>query len=380
MRLRCREAVISVEYDWRAMGDDLGPQAVILLRNPTVGLEAAVVVDNVAAGPAIGGVRMSADVTVTEVARLARAMTLKNAAAGLRHGGAKAGIFTVPPKDPQLREALIRAFAVAIRDLRDYVPGPDMGTDEACMAWVHDEIGRCVGLPAVLGGIPLDVLGATGFGLLAAAEAAEEAGILRLDAARVAVAGLGAVGLHAARFLARRGARLVAASDSAGAVVDPTGLDVAVIQQIKRDGGSVRDYAGAEAIDRDELYGVDCDVLVPAARPDVLTAANAGQVRARLVLQGANIPATLDAEKIFMDRGVVSVPDFIANAGGVICGAVEYAGGTQAQAFAEISERIRANTTAVLKRAAEAQVLPRQAAEELAVERVRAAMALRRRF
>ncbi len=362
------------------MGDELGPQLVLLVRNPAVGLEAAVVVDNVAAGPAIGGVRMSAQVTVSEVARLARAMTLKNAAAGLRHGGAKAGIFTDPPSEPVRREGLLRAFAVAIRELRDYIPGPDMGTDEAAMAWIHDEIGRCVGLPAALGGIPLDVLGATGFGLLAAAEAAQEAGIVRLEGARVAVAGFGAVGAHAARFLVQRGARLVAVSDRRGAVMNSTGLDVAALQKLKDDGRCVGAYPDGATIRRDELYGADCDILIPAARPDVLTATNAGAVRARLILQGANIPATLDAEKIWAGRGIVSVPDFIANAGGVICGAIEYAGGTPAQAFATISERIRANTTAVLQRTDQAQVLPRQAAEDLAVERVRAAMAFRRRF
>ena len=369
-----------MEHAWRAVGDELGPQLVLLVRNPAAGVEAAVVVDNVAAGPAIGGVRMSAQVTVTEVARLARAMTLKNAAAGLRHGGAKAGIFTDPPREPILRERLLRAFAVAIRDLRDYIPGPDMGTDEAAMAWVYDEIGRCVGLPAALGGIPLDRLGATGFGLVAAAEAAQEAGIVQLEGARLAVAGFGAVGAHAARFLAQRGARLVAVSDRRGAVMNPAGLDVAALRELKGDGRCVGDYPGGVAVGRDDLYGVDCDILIPAARPDVLTAANAGEVRARLILQGANIPATLDAEKILAARGIVSVPDFIANAGGVICGAIEYAGGTQAQAFAEITERIRANTSAVLRRADEAQMLPRQAAEDLAVERVRAAMAFRRRF
>jgi glutamate dehydrogenase/leucine dehydrogenase len=118
----------------RGIGDELGPDMVVLLREPRVGLEAVVVVDNVACGPAIGGVRMAPDVTVEEVSRLARAMTLKSAAAGLAHGGGKAGIAADPAAPPADKERLIRAFARAIRSLTDYIPGPDMGTDERCMA------------------------------------------------------------------------------------------------------------------------------------------------------------------------------------------------------------------------------------------------------
>jgi glutamate dehydrogenase (NAD(P)+) len=209
---------------WRALVDQLGPATLVLLHDPDAGLDAIVVVDNVDAGPAIGGVRMAADVTVQEVARLARTMTLKNAAAGLPHGGGKAGIVADPSMDPADKQRLLRAFARAIRDLRDYVPGPDMGIDERCMAWVHDEIGRAVGLPAVLGSIPLDTIGATGFGLAVCAEVLERAGWLGLRGARVAVQGFGAVGRHAARFLADRGAILVGASDSRGAVANPDGF------------------------------------------------------------------------------------------------------------------------------------------------------------
>ncbi len=157
------------------LGDDLGPEQILLLRQPQVGLEAIVVVDNVACGPAIGGVRMAPDITVEEVYRLARAMTFKNAAAGLPHGGAKAGIVADPDCERTRKETLVRTFARMIRNVTSYIPGPDMGTDEACMAWVKDEINRVVGLPRVVGGIPLDEIGATGFGLAVAAEAAASA-------------------------------------------------------------------------------------------------------------------------------------------------------------------------------------------------------------
>ena len=150
--------------------DDLGPVKTVHITDPRTGLRAIVVIDNIACGPAIGGVRMAVDVSTEEVFRLARAMTMKNAAAGLSHGGGKSGIVADPTLPAGQKEALVRAFAAAIRDLVDYIPGPDMGTDETCMAWTHDVIGRAVGLPRVFGGIPLDEIGATGFGLAQCAE------------------------------------------------------------------------------------------------------------------------------------------------------------------------------------------------------------------
>jgi glutamate dehydrogenase/leucine dehydrogenase len=357
--------------------DRIGPRKVLRVHDSSAGLEAIVVVDNVSAGPAIGGVRLAPDVSDLEVARLARAMTLKNAAAGLPHGGGKAGIRGAPTSDDE-REALIRAFARAIADLREYIPGPDMGTDERCMAWVHDEIGRAVGLPAVLGGIPLDELGATAHGLVAAAEAAEAAGIVRLDGARVVIQGFGSVGRHAARFLRDRGAVLVAASDSRGAVRHDGGLDVDALVTVKAQGGSVTDADGLRQIDPDDLVTVPCDIWVPAARPDVLTVDNASFIDTKLVLEGANVPATPGAEQMLHKAGVTVVPDFIANAGGVICASVEYHGGTRAQAFELIHERVRSNTEIVLARSKEQRVAPRQVAEALALERVEEAASYRR--
>ncbi|MBI4520476.1 MAG: Glu/Leu/Phe/Val dehydrogenase [Gemmatimonadetes bacterium] len=367
--------MIEMMGDW---ADDLGPAKVLWVREPGIGLEAITVVDNVACGPSIGGIRMAKDVTVHEVARLARAMTFKNAAAALPHGGGKAGIIADPASGRERREILVRAFARAIRELVDYIPGPDMGTDETCMAWIKDEIGRVVGLPRVLGGIPLDEIGATGFGLAVAAEVAAPLAGFSLRGARVAVQGFGAVGRHATRFLAERGARLVAAADSRGAVRCVTGLDVAALLEHKQRGESVATYTGGDALAVDDLVGVDCEIWIPAARPDVLSETNVGRLRAKLVLQGANIPATEAAEMWMHHHGILNVPDFIANAGGVICAAVEYHGGTQAQAFATIEEKIRTNTTEVLERAAKERVLPRQAAVDLARARVLEAMRYRR--
>ncbi len=358
--------------------DDLGPAQIVHVYEPTTGLKAIVVVDNIAAGPSIGGLRMAPDVSLEECFRLARAMTLKNAAAGLPHGGGKSVIFADPRMPAKDKERLIRAYACAIRDLSGYIVGPDMGTDERCMAWVRDEIGRAVGLPREIGGIPLDEIGATGFGLSVAVEVAKAHCDLKLDGARVAVQGFGSVGRHAARFLAQGGAVLVAAADSKGTLHDSEGIDIARLIEVKESGGSVLDYGRGQTLDRDAVVGVDCEIWIPAARPDVLRADNVSGLKAKLVAEGANIPVTPEAEAELHERGVLVIPDFIANAGGVICAAVEYAGGTQAAAFETIAEKVRHNTDAVLAAAAERKVTPRAAAVELAKQRVRRAMTYRR--
>jgi glutamate dehydrogenase (NAD(P)+) len=364
--------------DMFRFADDLGPAKVIHIYETKTGLKAILVVDNVACGPSIGGVRLAPDVSVDECFRLARAMTLKNAAAGLRHGGGKSVIFGAPHMPMAEKERLIRAFARAIGDIKDYIPGPDMGTDETCMAWVQDEIGRSVGLPPEIGGIPLDVIGATGFGLGVAVDVAQAFCDLKLDGARVAVQGFGSVGQHAARFLAEKGAILVAAADSKGTIVDPKGLDIAALMALKHEHKSVIDHPTGEKLDAEAVIDADCDIWIPAARPDVIREDNAGRLKAKLVAQGANIPATSEAEAILHERGILSIPDFIANAGGVICAAVEYHGGSQTQAFATIDEKIRANTQAVLEQAKRTGALPRQAAVDLAGQRVRQAMTYRR--
>jgi glutamate dehydrogenase (NAD(P)+) len=360
------------------LADDLGPARIIHVHEPAIGLAGTLVIDNVARGPSVGGLRMAPDVSTEECFRLARAMTMKNAAAGLPHGGGKAVLYGDPKMAPERKAALVRTFAHALRGESDYIFGPDMGTDETCMAWIKDEIGRAVGLPAALGGIPLDEIGATGWGLANAAEVAAPRCGLAIAGARVAVQGFGAVGRHAARFLTEKGAVLVAASDTRGTVVDERGLDVGALASLKAERKSVCDYATGRKLDRDAVVGVDCDIWIPAARPDVIRDENVGRLRTKLVLQGANIPFTVGAEQALHERGVLVVPDFIANAGGVICAAMEFAGATQRAAFEAIAEKVRANTAAVLDAVKARGVLPRQAAFELAVSRVRAAMATRR--
>jgi glutamate dehydrogenase/leucine dehydrogenase len=337
-----------------------------------------VAIDNTACGPAVGGVRMAPDVSLEECIRLARAMTWKNAAGGLPHGGGKSVILADPKTSRVDKEQIIRAFAQSIADLHDYIPGPDMGTDETCMAWIKDETGRAVGLPSALGGIPLDEIGATGFGLASCIDVARTFAGFDVKGARFVVQGFGAVGKHAARFLAAKGAILVGASDSQAAIIDKNGLSVLDLIALKDAGRSLLDYTGGEKLDQDSIIDIPCDIWIPAARPDVIRKDNVARLKTRMVVEGANIPLSVDAERTLHDKGVIVVPDFIANAGGVICASIEYRGGTQRAAFEYIDEKIRSNTHTVLEESRRTGVIPRVAAQTLARERVMAAAAVRR--
>jgi glutamate dehydrogenase (NAD(P)+) len=358
--------------------DDLGPAKVIHAHEPSVGLKAVLVIDNVAKGPSIGGIRMAEDVSTPECLRLARAMTFKNAAAGLPHGGGKVVLYGDPKMPRDRKEQLIRALAQLLRGEQEYIFAPDMGTDEECMAWIRDEVSRVVALPREIGGIPLDEIGATGWGLSHAVDVALRYCDFKLDGARLVVQGFGAVGKHVTRFLTDKGAILVGVADSAGAIHNPGGLDVDALLALKDAGKSVSDYTDGTQLDRDEVVAIECDIWIPAARPDVVNEDNVDRLRSRLVVEGANIPFTHAAERILHEKGVLCVPDFIANAGGVICAAMEYHGSTQAAALQTIEEKLRRNTEMVLEASKDRQILPRQAAMEMAEERIRRAMSFRR--
>jgi glutamate dehydrogenase/leucine dehydrogenase len=300
--------------------------------------------------------------------------------AGLAHGGGKSVIIGDPRAPAEDKARLVRSFARAIAQIEDYIPGPDMGTNETSMAQVKDLIGRAVGLPREVGGIPLDEIGATGFGISVALEAAEHYGHYQLSGARVVVEGFGSVGMHAARFLAGKGAALVGVSDSRGARVCAGGFNLDRLIEFKNAGHSVSEFDEGDAIDGTDLVAVDCEIWIPAARPDVLRADNVEKMRAKVIAQGANIPATPEAELMLAESGVLVLPDFVVNAGGVICGAVEYHHGSEAQALATIENKIRTNILAVLERAAVDRVLPRAAALTIARERVATAMTFRGTF
>jgi len=366
--MRTREGVF--QYS-----DEIGPEKVLYVYDPKTKLQGILVVDNTVCGPAIGGIRMAPDVSTEEIFRLARAMTFKSAAADLRHGGGKGGIIADPKSENKYE--LIRSFSRAIGPIAEYIPGPDMGTDERCMAIVYDEIGRAIGLPRELGGIPLDEIGSTGYGVVISTEVACEYVLLDLSKATVAVEGFGAVGKAVVKFLTEKGAKVLAISDSKGAIYQPDGLNYEKLLKAKQTTGEVKNYEGGRIIENEDLFRLPVDILIPGARPDAISNKNVRDIKATLVVEAANIPATMEAERILHDRGILVVPDFIANAGGLITAAVEYRGGTENEAFKMIEDKIARNTKIVLDMARDQKMLPRVAAEKMAKERVLKAMEYR---
>ncbi len=355
--------------------DEIGPEKVLHFYNPKFNLRGILVIDNTSRGPAIGGIRMAPDLTTREVFRLARAMTFKNASADIPHGGAKGGIIA-DPTTPNKSE-IIRAYAKFIRPYTEYIPGPDIGLDESCMAIIFDEIGRAGGLPRELGGIPLDELGATGYGVAESAEVAAEYIGLGLDKATAVIEGFGAVGKASFRFLADKGVRIIAVSDSKGAIYNPKGLDYDGLIEVKSKTGAVKNYQDGQVLSVAELFKLETDLLIPAARPDVINMENVVDIKAKIILEGANIPATSEAERYLHDKGVLVIPDFIANAGGVITVAAEVRGETEENAFKAIKTKIRGNVKALLDLIYKEKMYPREAAEFLARERIKRSMQLR---
>lgn len=358
--------------------DEFGPTKILHVYEPNAGLQAILVVDNVAAGPSIGGIRMATDVSVEECFRLARAMTMKNVAAGLPHGGGKVVVYGDPKMEKAKKEIVIRALANSLRDIKEYILAPDMGTNEECMAWIKDEEDRVVGVPTELGGIPLDEIGATGWGLFHAIDVALEHKGLKLDGATFVVQGFGAVGKHVANFLAEKGAIMVGVADSKGAIANPEGIDVQELIALKEQRKSVVEFTQAESISQEQVIGITCDVWIPAARPDIINDDNVKELNTKMVAQGANIPCTAGAEQYLHEHNILCLPDFIVNAGGVICAATEYHGGGKIMAMGRIEHTLRENTAHILKRAEDEDIPLRQAAIDFATERLKKIMKTKR--
>ncbi|WGX95794.1 Glu/Leu/Phe/Val dehydrogenase [Nocardioides sp. L-11A] len=366
--------------------DHWGPEKVVCVSDRRTGMRGVLVLDNTARGMGKGGTRMSPTLTVAEVARLARTMTWKWAAVDLFHGGAKAGI-RFDPASPD-KEAAIRAFARALSNEvpAEYVLGLDMGMGEADAAIVVDELGRgtAVGLPRALGGLPYDQLGVTGFGVAEAVDAACAARGLALGSARVAIQGYGAVGWAAARRLTELGATIVAVSNAEGALHDPDGLDIPRLAALRAEQGDagIRAYGGI-LHDPDAVLRVDADILLPCAREDLVDEQVARSTTARLVVEGANLPTTPAAKEVLHARGIPVVPDFIANAGGIVAAAYSMDARLSPftvdpeRVFEMITQKLRANTVTVLGTSDRLGVTPHVAAQRMAESRVAEAMGLR---
>ena len=288
-------------------------------------------------GPFKGGLRYHPQLDAAHSQGLASLMTWKTALADIPMGGAKGGINCDPSELSvgeleRLTKEFITRVAGFVGPVHD-IPAPDVGTSGRDMAWIYDAYARFHGhQPAVVTGKPLSLGGsegrveATGTGLAMVTDWAARANDMDLDGARVAIQGFGNVGTHAASALAERGARVVAVSDVGGGVHDPDGLDVDALLEHMRDGaGSVTGARGAgRRISNEELLSTDVDVLIPAALGGAIHAGNVDDVKARLVVEAANLPITCDADAALARRGVPVVPDILANAGGVVVSYLEW--------------------------------------------------------
>ncbi|CAN7203802.1 Glu/Leu/Phe/Val dehydrogenase [Acidovorax sp. LjRoot118] len=284
---------------------------------------------NTSRGPGKGGVRFHQDVTLSEVMALSAWMSIKNAAVNVPYGGAKGGI-RVDPKKLSMGELerLTRRYTseigIIIGPTKD-IPAPDVNTNGQIMAWMMDTYSMNTGSTAtgVVTGKPVDLGGslgrveATGRGVFTVGVEAAKLTGLQLEGARLAVQGFGNVGGIAAKLFAEAGAKVVAVQDHTGTIFNGKGLDVpALLAHVKIRGG-VGGFAGADTMAPEEFWGVDCEILIPAALEGQITEHNAGQIKAKLVIEGANGPTTPEADDILHDKGVLVLPDVIANAGGV---------------------------------------------------------------
>ena len=350
---------------------------------------------DVTRGPAKGGIRFHPDTGLDEVKALAMWMTWKCALVNIPFGGAKGGVAVDPARLSRRElERLTRRFASEIAVLigpDSDIPAPDVNTSPQVMAWIMDTISMEAGysIPATVTGKPLDIGGsegrpeATGRGVgIIAALACERLG-RDLAGTTVAVQGFGNVGSVSARLMAERGFRVCAISDVTGGIHQPRGIDVAELEAYRRATGGITGFPGARAISNSELLELPVDVLVPAAMENVITARNATRIQARLVVEGANGPTTPDADIILERRGIVVVPDILANAGGVTVSYFEWVQDLQSFFWeeGEINQKLEKIITGAFRRMCEQSdkrgVSLRLGAYLVAVQRVADAAAAR---
>ncbi|UCG72812.1 MAG: glutamate dehydrogenase [Chromatiales bacterium] len=343
-------------------------------------------------GPMKGGLRYHPSVDEDHASALAGLMTWKTAVVNVPYGGAKGGINCDPAELSRSElDRLTRMFVQQTRDVigptRD-IPAPDMNTDASVMGWIMDEYTKYEGFsPAVVTGKPLDLFGspgreeATGRGVVICIEEALKEQGRTPQGVTVAIQGYGNVGSHAGRILAGLGAKIVAVGDHAGGVANPEGLDAEALAAWVAERRTVKDFPGADAIEPAEVLTWDAEVLIPAAIEDVLTADNANDVRARLIVEAANGPTTPEADEIFHQRDIQVIPDILANAGGVTVSYFEWA--QNIQQFRWDLDRVRDELGKIMRSAyadvrgmqKDLKVDARTAAFALALRRVgRAAM------
>ena len=373
--------------------DEWGPEKVLQVYDPDTGMKGVLVIDNTSTGPGKGGIRFAPSVTPLEVFRLARTMTWKCAAAGLPFGGAKGGIIADPNKVD--RVSWMKSFAKMIRPYcpSQYIAATDVGTTELDMAIFAHEIGdmrACTGKPSELGGIPHE-LGTTGYGVSVALQTAfdilKELKILQLSQksqTRVVIQGFGNVGSFAARFLDQNGVKVVGVSDVSGFIYskDKNGLNIPKLMKDMKGKAKLSDLNdyGYDIRDKDEIFEIGLDIFIPAAMGGVINNKTSSKLvgnGVKMVVEAANIPTTSDAGEYLHKNKIWIIPDFLANAGGVIGSFVEYQGRTEKEAFDLIEYKISKNIKEVLTEAIMKEENPRKIATELSKQIVYRAMLFR---
>lgn len=365
--------------------DRWGPENVIQVYDPLLCMRGVLVIDNTCLGPGKGGIRILPTVTPFEIFRLARAMTWKCALASIPFGGAKSGIQVNPFKVNKIN--MIKSFANLIAPYipEKYIAAPDMNVGEkeieAFVKAIGDPRGA-TGKPKKLGGIPHE-LGTTGFGIGVSLETSlkiihDKIGLPEnLSEIKVAIQGFGNVGIGIAKYLSNKGAKIVAINDMWGCIYNKKGIDLEEVKKYSyatSETQSIKNYKEAEVIPRDGILNVDCDIFIPCACGDVLTIDNVLHLKSKLVVEGANNSITPDAEHLLFKKGVIVVPDFLANAGGVIGSFAEYKGMTVEEAFLLIESKIIANTKFVMRGYVDSGCIPRKIAKKLAEKRILKAM------
>ena len=364
--------------------DELGPEYVINIYDPKLKMEGFLVIDNTILGPGKGGIRMTENVNAEEVFRLARVMTFKNSLADLPLGGAKAGIIW-KGGSPELKKKFIQSFARSIKLLtpKKYIGAPDVNTGEQEMQWFVEATGdwrSATGKPAnycmkMFGkkgekcGIPHEY-GSTGFGVAKSAEAAAE--ILKIDmkGARVAIHGFGNVGTFTYKFLTEMGAKVVALADAHSTVFQEEGFNHKEIEKIIKDKKTLKDYPFGQQISAEKFWEIETDILIPASVTNVINDGNKDKIKTKMIVEAGNIPMTEEIEKYFLKKGIVIVPDFIANAGGVISSYAEYRGYNPKRMMETVDKKITKNVKIILKKSLKENKNPREVGMEIALERI----------
>lgn len=356
------------------MHDQFGPEYIVKVYNPKLQTLGYLVIDNTNLGPGKGGIRMTPTVTEEEVFYLARAMTFKNALADLPFGGAKAGIVFNPKNESlEKKKKIIQWFAQTLKPflVKYYIAGPDINTTEKEMKWFVDAVKNqqaATGKPKQLGGLPHE-LGSTGFGVAQAVKLALNFKGINPKEATAAIEGFGNVGIFTFKFLNELGVRVIALADSKGAIFSRRGLDFQNIIKTKKLTGSVVNCRDAERISPSGIFEIEADVLIPAALPDVINENNFNKVRAKIIVEAANIPIKEEIELKLHKKGILVIPDIVANSGGVISSYAEHKGLKEKQMFKLVEEKINKSVSEILDKLKEGKY-PRQTAIELASQKI----------